>query len=297
MVIMARARQSRKQWRPKAVIQSAAAQHRSNANHLVSSILHHRHDSTALAHADETLRTTSKGSKSKAPLTTITEGQTLCHNSNNNSVNNEHNALMLQLSTAVLSSPSIRPSINVTSSSGDALDDDDRDELALFVQKQAEKMKNKNSNNNNNSVHHHPHDEHESPIEILPSTTLNSNAKDEPNCRSKMNSRSSQTENHLPCHFPAKRMKTRLKEETNSDGASITASNITDNTGKIAKRKAYSRMKKERKATQTLIIVLSKCEQDHQREYFSRACMSTRPRKENRMILINERLIQQRRRK
>ena len=267
MVIMARARQSRKQWRPKAVIQSAAAQHRSNANHLVSSILQDRHDSVPPTCADETLRTTSK-KKSKAPLSTITEGQTL---NNNNALNNERNALMLQLSTAVLSSSNIRPSINITSSSGDVLDDDERDEIALFVQQQSEKFKNKNSNNNNNSDHHHHHhqlhDENENPIEILPSTSLNSKDKIEQNCKSKTNNRSSQTENHLPCHYPAKRMKTRLKEETNSDGTSITASNITDNTGKIAKRKAYSRMKKERKATQTLIIVLSKCEQIS-REYF-----------------------------
>jgi len=175
-------------------------------------------------------------------------------------LNNERNALMLQLSTAVLSSSNIRPSINITSSSGDVLDDDERDEIALFVQQQSEKFKNKNSNNNNNSDHHHHHhqlhDENENPIEILPSTSLNSKDKIEQNCKSKTNNRSSQTENHLPCHYPAKRMKTRLKEETNSDGTSITASNITDNTGKIAKRKAYSRMKKERKATQTLIIVL-----------------------------------------
>lgn len=271
MVIMARARQSRKQWRPKAVIQSAAAQHRSNANHLVSSILQDRQDSNNPEHPDQILRTKSK-SKSKTTLTTIAEGHVL----NNNNNNNDRNALMLQLSTAVLSAPNLRPSINVTSSSGDALDDDERDDIALFVQQQSQTLNNKSPNNNttgnnkNNVDHHHVNDP-ENPIEILPNATPPTDVTADQNCPLKTTTRSSQTENHLPCHYPAKRVKTRLKEETNSDGTSLTTTHLQDNTGKIAKRKAYSRMKKERKATQTLIIVLSEF-QTCKRE----TCLSTR---------------------
>ncbi|CAF2590353.1 unnamed protein product [Rotaria sp. Silwood2] len=62
-------------------------------------------------------------------------------------------------------------------------------------------------------------------------------------------------DNH--CHYPAKRVKIRLKAKINSDGSAIPTTVITSTSNvRVAKRKAYSLMKKERKATQTLIIVL-----------------------------------------
>lgn len=251
MVIMARARQSRKQWRPKAVIESAAAQHRSNANHLVTSFLQDRQETNAPKVPNDTEKTTAMSTKPKKPLSTIAETTP----SENNT--NERNALMLQLSTAGLT-PAVRASINVTSSSGDQLDEDERDDIALFVQQEQRQLINKNKNNN------HRQDAHENQIEILSPTPFVALDKDDPDPEAdselKNNTRSSQTENHLPCHFPAKRMKTRLKAKANADGAPLTTSTAPDNTVKIAKRKAYSRMKKERKATQTLIIVLSMCE-------------------------------------
>ena len=251
MVIMARARKSRKQWRPKAVIESAAAQHRTNANHLVTSFLQDRHEAKEPKAPNNSGKTSPLSTKSKKPLSTIAETTTPENNIN------DHSALMLQLSTAVLT-PAVRASINVTSSSGEQLDDDERDDIALFVQQEQRQLINKNNNNN-----HKPND-HENEIEILPTAPFAITDKEDPDPNAdpdlKVDTRGSQTENHLPCHFPAKRMKTRLKAKANTDGATLTTSTVPDNTVKIAKRKAYSRMKKERKATQTLIIVLSMCE-------------------------------------
>jgi hypothetical protein len=231
MVIMARARKNRKQWRPKAAIESAAAQHRSNANHLVTSFFQDRPDTNHQTPINDT---------TVVPTSTIpTKPSTIT----NETIPIERNALMLQLATPALT-PGLRASINVTSSSGDQLDDDERDDIALFVHHEQQKNKKK--------------DDHENQIEILPSTIPASNIKFDDRTHFKTTTRSSQTENDHHCHYPAKRFKTRLKTKANSHGLPITTSTTQTNTVKIAKRKAYSRMKKERKATQTLIIVLSK---------------------------------------
>jgi hypothetical protein len=152
---------------------------------------------------------------------------------------------MLQLSTPVLSS-ALRASINITSSSGDQLDDDECDDIALFVhQEQQDNYKKTDPDN------------HENQIEILPSTTITSNVKFANPTHFQTTTRSSQTDNHHHSHYPVKRFKTRLKTRTNTDGLPVTTSIKQTNNTKTAKRKVYSRMKKERKATQTLIIVLS----------------------------------------
>lgn len=235
---MARARKNRKQWRPKAAIESAAAQHRSNANHLITSFFQDRQDTTNPTITNETFdhKISTKPNK---PLIVSNETVPLTNNT-------DRNVLMLQLSTPALS-PAIRASINVTSSSGDQLDDDERDDIALFVHQ--EQLENNKKNNKN---------EHDNQIEILPSTTAISNVKFNNPLDFKTTTRSSQTENHHNFQSSAKRFKTRLKTKPDSHDSPVTT-NITqtNNTTKIAKRKAYSRMKKERKATQTLIIVLS----------------------------------------
>lgn len=234
MVIMARARQNRKQWRPKAAIESAAAQHRTNANHLLTTFLQDKQNETIQ------LPTTTSTNLNECPLiTNNNESSPLTNNPT------DRNVLMLQLSTPVLS-PALRASINITSSSGEQLDDDERDDIALFVHHEQQA---------NNKL------AHENQIEILPST-ITSNMKSENSKKSHTRStttRSSQTDNHHDSHhYSAKRFKTRLKTKSDSDGLTITTSTTQgNNTTKIAKRKAYSRMKKERKATQTLIIVLS----------------------------------------
>ena len=231
MVIMARARKNRKQWRPKAAIESAAAQHRTNANHLVTSFLNDR-DHPPI------------NNSSSSPLTT--KPSMLINSSDPLANIPEPNTLMLQIATPVLPS-TLRASINVTSSSGDQLDDDERDDIALFVHHEQEENYKKAKNKT----------DHENQIEILPSTIRTSDVKFDDSTHFQTNTRSSQTETHPPCHYPAKRFKTRLKAKTNSDGIPVTTSTTQANNTKTAKRKAYSRMKKERKATQTLIIVLS----------------------------------------
>jgi hypothetical protein len=231
MVIMARARKNRKQWRPKAAIESAAAQHRSNANHLVTSFLQDRND---INHPTN-INTTSTP-RTDSPII-INETLPLSNNP-------ERNVLMLQLSTPVLS-PALRASINVTSSSGEQLDDDERDDIALFVHHEQQQNYKKNKDN------------HENQIEILPTQSGTSNVKCDKSSHFKTTTRSSQTENNDHSNYSAKSFKTRLKTKTNSDGLPPTTNTIQANSAKIAKRKAYSRMKKERKATQTLIIVLS----------------------------------------
>lgn len=229
MVIMARARKNRKQWRPKAAIQSAAAQHRTNANHLLTNFLHDRPDPTSpSSHNDLTL-------SSNSILTTkFTNDSTVL------TPNPKRNVLMLQLSTPVIAS-NLRSSVNVTSSSGDQLDDDERDDIALFVHQEQEENDRKRRTDNPSN-----------PTETLPNKTKSSNKIVDHTMSLPTATRSSQTENHFP-----KDMKARLKTRTNLDGLPVTTSIAQTNNSKITKRKVYSRMKKERKATQTLIIVLS----------------------------------------
>jgi hypothetical protein len=234
---MARARKNRKQWRPKAAIESAAAQHRSNANHLVTSFFQGRQDSTNPTITNETFDH-NISTKPNKPLIASDETVPLTNNT-------DRNTLMLQLSTPALS-PAIRASINVTSSSGDQLDDDERDDIALFVHQEQQENNKKNNKN-----------EHDNQIEILPSTTATSNVKFNNPLHFKTTTRSSQTENHHNSQSSAKRFKTRLKTKPDSRDSTVTTNITQPNNTKIAKRKAYSRMKKERKATQTLIIVLS----------------------------------------
>jgi len=225
MVIMARARKNRKQWRPKAAIQSAAAQHRTNANHLLTTFLQDRLDTNS-----PTITTTTSKLPNEPPMI-INESVPLTNNP-------DRNVLMLQ-------SPTLRASINVTSSSGEQLDDDERDDIALFVHHEQQQNYKKNKDN------------HENQIEILPTQSGTSNVKCDKSSHFKTTTRSSQTENHHHSHYSTKRFKTRLKAKTCSDGLPIKTSAIQANNTKIAKRKVYSRMKKERKATQTLVIVLS----------------------------------------
>jgi len=242
MVIIARAKQNRKQWRPKAAIESAAAQHRTNANHLVTSFLHERNDlqnnnnnnndndntnNNNTDHHDNLLQST-------ALLSTKPSVNT--HESVQLKTNPERNVLMLQLTTPALL-PTVRASINVTSSSGDQLDDDERDDIALFVHQEQE-------------------DNHRNHTKEL-SRTVNraTNCQLDESATFQMTTRSSQTEDPKHAHNSVKHFKTRLKAKPSSDGLPTTTTNPTQ--AKSAKRKAYSRMKKERKATQTLIIVLS----------------------------------------
>ena len=225
MVIMAQARKTRKQWRPKAVIESAAAQHRTNADHLVTSYYQER---------NSMVNPVSMAPERTSITLPIDLNEPLAVNTPT-ALGSHRNSLMLKLSTPVLS-PMMGSSGNITSAFGEQNDDEEGDELVLFVQHE--------QTNGNNKL------ELDNQIEILSTEATNFKTK---NC-------SSQTDNDHHCHYPAKRIKTRLKKvKTNSDGSPVTAVVTTaTNTAKVAKRKAYSRMKKERKATQTLIIVLSK---------------------------------------
>jgi len=223
MVIMAQAKKNRKQCRPKAVIESAAAQHRSNADNLITTYYHERQ---SIANPTSLL-------PDRMSLTLPIDSSETA-SMNNKALETQRNSLMLKLSTPVLST-ACYPITKRPSVSGEQTYDEERDNLVLFIQHEQ-------TNGNNKK-------EHDSQIEILSSDAINHKTK---NC-------SSQTDNDHPCHYPAKRIKTRLKAKTNSDGSAVAAVvNLSANNGKLGKRKAYSRMKKERKATQTLIIVLSK---------------------------------------
>jgi hypothetical protein len=226
MVIMAQARKNRKQWRPKAIIQSAAAHHRTNADNIISSYYQEKQSiaSPASIVPDKTSVTLPVDTTETIPM-------------NNKAFRTQRNSLMLTLSTTVLT-PACYPSMHQASSSCEQNDDEEeRDDIVLFIQ--------------------HEQINGDNQIEILSSNNeKNDTTNDIPfktkNC-------SSQTDHEHHCHNPAKRAKTRLKTKPNSDSTAITtAVNTATNNVKTAKRKAYSRMKKERKATQTLIIVLSK---------------------------------------
>ncbi|CAF1202549.1 unnamed protein product [Rotaria sordida] len=217
VVIMRQARKNRKQFRPKTIIESAAAQHRTNADHLVTSYFQDR--------------------PSTINLTTITSpidvNETLPMNMNN-SLESHRNSLMLKLSTPVLSS-GLSPLRNVTSLSSEQNDDDDdeHDDISLFIQHEQTNGDNRN--------------QHEKQIENISLNIIDFKTKN----------RGSQTDNENHCHYPTKRIKTRLKTTIKSDGSTMPATVVAArNNARVAKRRAYSRMKKERKATQTLIIVL-----------------------------------------
>jgi len=229
MVIMAQARKTRRQWRPKTVIESAAAQHRSNADNLITTFY-------------QDIQSTANPISIVADKTSLTLPSDINETlpAPNKALEIRRNSLMLKLSTPVLS-PVCYPLINRTPSSGEQNDDEERDDdIALFIEHE---QTNGNNNNNNNNK------EHDNQIEILPSNVTYHKTK---NC-------SSQTDNEHHGHYPAKRGKTRLKSKTKTDGSVTAAVNTSTSNVKVGKRKAYSRMKKERKATQTLIIVLSKC--------------------------------------
>ncbi|CAF2046832.1 unnamed protein product [Rotaria magnacalcarata] len=248
MVIMARARKNRKQWRPKTAIESAAAQHRSNADTLLTSLLQNQPSTNHIAIMnDKSVNTTS--SILNKPQTIINPSVPLSNTNNNNNI--ECNTLMIQLSAPALA-PQAHPSINVMSSSGDQVDDDERDDIALFIHDEQ-----KRSNNNTNNTSNHRYQEHENRIEILPPTPIASNIKSNKSASFKTTTHSSQTENdHDDYHYPTKHFKTRLKTNSDAHTTTITTNTTQPTNNKNAKRKAYSRMKKERKATQTLIIVL-----------------------------------------
>lgn len=227
---MAQARKSRKQWRPKAVIQLAAAQHRTNADNLITAYYNDRQSTV------NPVSTVPERTSLTLPID-INE-TALMHRK---SLELERNSLMLKLSTPVLSplcySPPKQPSLF-----GEQNEDEEHDDTEIFLQHEQTNGKKNNEQDNQ--------------IEILPSNN-NNNTSDEIQLKTK--NCSSQTDNGEHCHLSAKRAKTRLKIKPTFDGSAITAAVQTStNNVKIAKRKAYSRMKKERKATQTLIIVLSK---------------------------------------
>jgi hypothetical protein len=224
MVIMTQARKNRKQWRPTAVIQSAAAQHRSNADNLVTSFYHER---------QSTVNPVSIAPERTSLTLPIDLNET--DSIHARSLDMQRNSLMLKLSTSVLTpacfSPAKRQSI-----SGEQ--DEECDDIALFIPCE--------QTNGKKTI------EHDNQIEIL-------SPNDTPDIiRFKTKNCSSQTDDDHHHHLP-KRTKIRLKNQSDSDALAITtAVQTSTNNVKIAKRKAYSRMKKERKATQTLIIVLSK---------------------------------------
>lgn len=222
MVIMAQARKNRKQWRPKAVIESAAAQHRSNADNLITSYYHEK-QSTA-----NPVSIAPEKTSSTVPIDINETGLTV----HRRSFDMERNSLMLKLSTPVLT-PLCFPPV-----SSEQNEDNEHDETTRFLRHEQTNGKKNNDQDNQ--------------IEIL-SSNENHELKTK-NC-------SSQTDNDDHRHHSNKRVKTRLKGQFNSTTSSAITSTVqtsTNNNVKIAKRKAYSRMKKERKATQTLIIVLSK---------------------------------------
>lgn len=240
MVIMAQARKNRKQWRPKAAIESAAAQHRTNVNSLVTSFLQDRRDSGQLpVHNDSIEHKILEQTNNKIPL--------LPHEPQPASNNVRANNLALNVAMPVLA-PSLRASINVTSSSGDPLDDDERDDIALFV--------------HNEQKRHSKKADRDNQIEVLAaSAPARAHARTSvPKLSSKPTHAADRSEVESPHQAPSmtnSAQKAHLKTETNAHGLPITSSATQANNTKNAKRKAYSRMKKERKATQTLIIVLS----------------------------------------
>lgn len=223
---MAQAKKNRKQWRPKAVIESAAAQHRTNADHLVTTFYHDRQSigNPPSLPPEKTSLTLPIDANDVSPAKAYALGT-------------HRNSIMLKLSTPVLA-----PTTNIEGtptkvgvSSSDPNDDEERDDVTVFILHQQTNGDNKTDVNTR--------------IELVTSNASTSMRK---NC-------SSQTDGNQHRHSSSKRAKARLKIKTIADGSAVTAAvkSSTNNT-KVAKRKAYSRMKKERKATQTLIIVLSK---------------------------------------
>ena len=225
MVIMAQARKNRKQWRPKAVIESAAAQHRSNADNLITSYYHEK-QSTA-----NPVSIAAEKSSSTVPIDMNETGLSVPRRS----LDIERNSLMLKLSTPVLTPLCFPPSSKQT----EHHEEIEHDETARFLRHEQSNGKKNNDPDNQ--------------IEILSPTESQQQLKTK-NC-------SSQTDNANRRHHSNKRVKARLKNQFNSTASSAITSTVQTSTNsnvKITKRKAYSRMKKERKATQTLIIVLSK---------------------------------------
>ncbi|CAF3203024.1 unnamed protein product [Rotaria socialis] len=221
LVLMRQARKNRKQLRPKAIIESAAAQHRTNADHLITSYYQERPSIINQVSISSPLDL-----NETVPIKTY------------NALETQRNSLMLKLSTPVLS-PGLCSLINATSLTNEQIEDEERDDVALFVQHEKTYENNKNESENR--------------IENL--TSNNNNATNI--VHFKKNNRSSQTDYHDHCPYSTKRVKTRLKTKMNSDDSAIPETVIAStNNARVAKRKAYSRMKKERKATQTLIIVL-----------------------------------------
>ena len=226
---MARARQNRKQWRPKAVIETAAAQHRSNVNHLVTSYLQERGNSS------NTMIVDAASTKPDNPPI-INDHSKILANSK------ASNASTLDSLKPVLPS-TLRSSIHVTSLPCDQIDDNERDDIVLFVHHEQQQPQQRRQHNNYNKQ--------ESYVQILPPTTIKSNVKcHNSNC-------SAQSESHQQINHPTETSKAYGKKKSSSHNLTTTTNAIQTNNTKVTKRKAYSRMKKERKATQTLIIVLS----------------------------------------
>ncbi|CAF1059059.1 unnamed protein product [Adineta ricciae] len=227
-VIMAQAKKNRKQWRPKAVIESAAAQHRTNADHLVTTFYHDRQSigNPPSLPPEKTSLTLPIDINEVSPAKTY-------------ALETRRNSLMLKLSTPVLARTTDVEGTptKVGVSSSDPNDDEERDDVTLFILHQQTNGDNKTDVNTR--------------IELV---TANASTSMRKNCSSQTDSNQ-----HRHSSSSSKRAKTRLKIKTIADGSAVTAAvkSSTNNT-KVAKRKAYSRMKKERKATQTLIIVLSK---------------------------------------
>lgn len=206
MVIMAQARKNRKQWRPKTIIESAALQHRTNADTLITSYYNERQSIV--------------GPVSVGPeQTSLTFPNDINDNTQIRILDTQRNSLMLKLTTPVLPTVCFQANQPLSSSNDQINDDESPDDIV--------------------QPNHQQQANGDKQIEIL---VMNRTK----NC-------SSQTDDQVS----SKRMKTRLKLKNKSDGSAVTAAvKTTANNVKIAKRKAYSRMKKERKATQTLIIVL-----------------------------------------
>ena len=232
------------------MIKSAAAQHRNNADNLITNFYHERLPTAGPA---------SVGAEKTSLTSPVDDGNEiqLVHCTRQSDADRHDFTVKL---SAPSSSPAVRASINVTSSSGDPMDDDERDDAALYMPHEQV--------NGNRFPGAHPQ------IEILSSAIHPSHAVD-----SSTNTRSSQTETDHQCLFPAKRVKIRLKLKNNAGkrAASTTAivaaplppPTTTTTNVKVTKRKAYSRMKKERKATQTLIIVLSKLNSSCHRRFLN----------------------------
>lgn len=237
MVIMRQAKKNRKQLRPKVIIESAAAQHRSNADHLITSYYQDRPSTVNQVSMSLPLDATET-----VPINRYS------------SLNTQRNSLMLKLSTPVLS-PGLCSLINAKSLANEQIEDDERDDVALFAEQKLDYGNNKG--------------ELESCVENPASNDSNNNTNNDNNIGNNIgitnavhfntNNRGSQTESDGRDSYSKKRVKTRLKTKVKSDGSTVPATVVVANdNGRNAKRKAYSRIKKERKATQTLIIVLSK---------------------------------------